>query len=65
MTNSTSRLADLRKAAGLSQQDVAERAGCSISTARLVEWGVRCSPAMAQRIAAVFDVEPAELWGGE
>jgi DNA-binding XRE family transcriptional regulator len=67
MTNQFSRLPEIRKAAGgLSQQAVAERAGCSISTVRLVEqWGVKCSSAMAQKIAEAVGCEPDQLWSVE
>ncbi len=62
-TQATDDLRALRRAAGLSQQELAERARCSFSSVRLMESGYRPSggrSAVLERVLAVLlnDVRP-------
>jgi transcriptional regulator with XRE-family HTH domain len=52
--SSGARLKELRQAAELSQERLAQLAGCSTSTVRLAERGWRPSPAMCARLAAAL-----------
>jgi transcriptional regulator with XRE-family HTH domain len=52
---------DRRQAAGFSQQELAKRADCSISTVRIAEHGWQLSEAMRERLAAVLDCDPEDL----
>jgi transcriptional regulator with XRE-family HTH domain len=60
MSTSTIAMPDLRDRrldAELSQQRLAELAGCSIATVRFVEHGGRCSRDMADRLAGALVAE--------
>src|SRR4051812_36784917 len=50
----TERARELRHAAGISQERLAQLAGCSTSTVRLVERGWQPSPGMRERIAGAL-----------
>jgi len=49
-----------RQAVGISQERLARRVDCSLSTIRLVENGWRPSPAMAERIREALAVAQSE-----
>jgi len=64
----TNRARVQRERLGLSQERLAAAAGCSSSTIRLVEAGMRCSDEMAKKIAGALGCAPADLFekvGGE
>lgn len=62
MEDSPNRLRELRLARGLSQQDVADRVGCSKMQVSGLERGVReFSLSMMRRFAEVFEVSSADL----
>lgn len=60
------RIASLRRAASLSQPELAARAGVSISTVYRAERGDRSlGPRMVARIAAALAVEPGDIHAGD
>lgn len=62
MANLPNRLYELRRAAGLSQQELADRAGCSKMHVSGIERGKReFSLSMMRRFAEVLEVSVAEL----
>ena len=50
-----------RLEAGLSQERLARRAGCSTATVRLIEGGWRPSAAMLMRLSTALDCRPEDL----
>ena len=59
--NPSGGIGDLRRSAGLSQQELANRAACSIGMVRMLEAGAvpRRSSVLPRVVAALNDVEPA------
>jgi len=59
--NTSGGIGDLRRSAGLSQQELANRAACSIGMVRMLEAGAvpRRSSVLPRVVAALNDVEPA------
>jgi len=57
MTTALCGLREARHAAGLSQEALAHKVGCSTSTIRIIEGGYRPSMEMSERIAAALGVD--------
>lgn len=58
-------LRELRFNAGLSPEQLGEKAGVSGHTIRRLEAGGRPRPAIAKKIADHFEVTPSDLWPAE
>lgn len=67
MKNIGQRIKELRKNAGLTQKDLAEKCGySSLSTINKIELGINNIPlSVVEKIAKVFDVPPSYLLGWE
>lgn len=55
------RLRAWREAQGISREELAERIGCSASMLGFLENGARCSPALAERVRALFGEDLEDL----
>ena len=67
MKNIGQRIKELRKSAGLTQKDLAEKCGySSLTTINKIELGINNIPlSVVEKIAKVFDVPPSYLLGWE